>query len=127
MIIWSLRQCLREGSEEALEHVPAGYNVWQRNSISDAFVSMRAPFDPGADEVGRRASRSSRGAAYDHTDDVARLTSPKQKTALIVRELGQSQDVAFVECCAEKRILRKSSLRKTKTDESGFEEKFPQI
>jgi hypothetical protein len=31
-----------KAAEEALDHPPMGYSVWQRNSISDAFVSMRA-------------------------------------------------------------------------------------
>lgn len=31
-----------KAAEEALDEPPAGYTVWQRNSISDVFVSMRA-------------------------------------------------------------------------------------
>jgi hypothetical protein len=31
-----------KAAEEALDILPVGYNVWQRNSLTDAFVSMRA-------------------------------------------------------------------------------------
>ena len=31
-----------KAAEEALDHPPSGYTVWQRNSLADTFVSMRA-------------------------------------------------------------------------------------
>lgn len=37
-----------KAAEEALDTVPNGYSIWQRNSLSDIFASMRALIAPSA-------------------------------------------------------------------------------